>query len=186
MGNLNGVWREARLREAVLAGDEGAWRAWYDEAYAPLEAYVLWRCARLRDLADDVLQETWLVAVRSIRRFRPEAGNFLAWLRGIAANVVRNQLRARKRQVRRETFTRPRDTTPSDTGEDAERIARALDALPERCEAVLRAKYLDGLSVAAIAGAWGETPKAVESLLSRARSAFREVYLTLETNDEPG
>jgi RNA polymerase sigma-70 factor (ECF subfamily) len=186
MGNLNGVWREARLREAVLAGDEGAWRAWYDEAYAPLEAYVLWRCARLRDLADDVLQETWLVAVRSIRRFRPEAGNFLAWLRGIAANVVRNQLRVRKRHEFREARINPPEATPAESGEGAERIARALDALPERAEAVLRAKYLEGLSVAAIADAWGETPKAVESLLSRARAAFREVYLTLETNDEPG
>jgi len=41
---------------------------------------------------------------------------------------------------------------------------------------VLRAKYLEGLSVAEIASARGETPKAVESLLSRARQAFRKVY----------
>ncbi len=33
MRNGDGEWREARLREAVLAGDASAWRVWYDETY---------------------------------------------------------------------------------------------------------------------------------------------------------
>jgi len=49
-------------------------------------------------------------------------------------------------------------------------------SLPEHYEAVLRAKYLDGQSVAAIAAERDESPKAVESLLTRARQAFRDVY----------
>jgi RNA polymerase sigma-70 factor, ECF subfamily len=57
-----------------------------------------------------------------------------------------------------------------------QQVAAALDALAEREEAVLRAKYLDGMSVAEIASLRGETPKAIESLLSRARRAFRRVY----------
>src|SRR5262245_29185998 len=80
------IQRERWLREAVLAGNEGAWRTWYDESYSGLEAYVRWRCAGLRDLADDVLQETWMTAVRAVRRFRPEVGSFAQWLAGIAAN----------------------------------------------------------------------------------------------------
>ena len=47
-----------------------------------------------------------------------------------------------------------------------------LSQLPERYEAVLRAKYLDGQSVAAVAEAWNETPKAVESLLTPRPSGF--------------
>jgi DNA-directed RNA polymerase specialized sigma24 family protein len=35
---------------------------------------------------------------------------------------------------------------------------------------------LDGQSVAEIAATWNETEKAVESLLTRARAAFREAY----------
>ena len=57
---------ERRLHRAVLAGDERAWRALYDASFAGLDAYVLWRCAGLRDRADDVVQETWLTAVRRI------------------------------------------------------------------------------------------------------------------------
>jgi RNA polymerase sigma-70 factor (ECF subfamily) len=63
----------------------------------------------------------------------------------------------------------------SDT-DTAERVAAALAAIPDRYEAVLQAKYLDGQSVEEISLARGESPKAVESLLTRARQAFREAY----------
>ena len=83
------VWRERGLRSAVLAGDEQAWRAWYEESFAGLDAFVRWRCAGRRDWAEDIVQETWLVAVRRIRSFDPARGSFADWLRGIAANLVR-------------------------------------------------------------------------------------------------
>jgi RNA polymerase sigma-70 factor (ECF subfamily) len=175
------VWREHGLRSAVLAGDENAWRTWYDEAFPGLYAYVSWRCGGLRDLADDVVQETWLTAVRRIRHFDPRQAGFGAWLRGIAANVLRNQLRRRKAQKRLlplDVDVAVRQST--EQRENAERIARAFAELPERYEEVLRAKYLNQQSVAEIAAIWGETPKAIESLLTRARTAFRDAYQRLE------
>jgi RNA polymerase sigma-70 factor (ECF subfamily) len=130
------VWREVGLRSAVLAGDERAWRAWYDEAFAN-------------------------------------------WLRGIAANRLRNYWRERHHRNGR-LSDKHVIATPADAGivkrEQAQRIAQALAQLPERQEAALRAKYLDSQSVTEIAEEWGETPKAVESLLTRARQAFREAY----------
>jgi RNA polymerase sigma-70 factor (ECF subfamily) len=174
------VEREQQLRRAVLAGEEYAWRTLYDEAFVGLYAYVLWRCAGLRDRADEVVQETWLTAVRRLRAFDPSAGSFAAWLRGIAANLLRNHFR---REARRARHTRPLEHEPlADPAprEQAERIAAALAALPEHYEAVLRAKYLEGRSVADIASERDESPKATESLLSRARQAFREAYLQSE------
>jgi RNA polymerase sigma-70 factor (ECF subfamily) len=176
------VWRERGLRDAVLAGDERAWRTLYDESFAGLYAYVLWRCAGLRDRADEAAQETWLTAVRRVGRFDPDAGSFAGWLRGIAANVLRNQFR---RERLRNPSGRLRDPArlaaePTADHDRAERIAAALSALPDRYEAVLRAKYLEGRSVADIALEVRETPKAIESLLSRARQAFRDAYGTEE------
>ena len=92
--------REALLRTAVLAGDETAWRQWCLENFDELDRFVLWRCGCRRDEADEVVQETWLVAVRHMRRFNPEQGRFLAWLRGIAANIRRNRLRRKWRQAK--------------------------------------------------------------------------------------
>jgi RNA polymerase sigma-70 factor, ECF subfamily len=182
MNPLDRAQRESLLRAAVLAGNEDAWQTWYDETYDDLYRYVHWRCAGRRDWADEIVQETWLVAVRSVRRFDPNKAAFLAWMRGVAANVLRNDLRRRRRSPK---FQQPADGQmnetcktglPADDRQREEQVAAALDALAEREEAVLRAKYLEGLSVAEIASARGETPKAVESLLTRARQAFRRVY----------
>jgi RNA polymerase sigma-70 factor (ECF subfamily) len=182
------VGRERGLRRAVLAGDERAWQTWYDESFDGLRAYVWWRCAGLRDLADEVVQETWLTAVRRVRDFDPARGSFAAWLCGIAANVLRNQLR---RAVRRRAVPPPAGARTAEAAdaaverrEQAEHVARALAELPERYEAVLRAKYLDGRSMAEIAADWDETPKAVESLLTRARQAFRDAYQRRESNHD--
>jgi RNA polymerase sigma-70 factor (ECF subfamily) len=171
------VGREQMLRRAVLAGDEAAWRSWYAGEFAGLYAYVLWRCAGLRDHADDVVQETWLTAVRRIRRFNPAQGSFAGWLRGIAGNVLSNHFRRHQRR-RTEPLNGQLPAPDADRqGRDqAERIAQALSLLPERYENVLRSKYVDGLSVAEIAAASGESAKAVESLLTRARQAFREAF----------
>src|SRR5580765_7501759 len=66
------VWRERGLRSAVLHGDERAWQTLYDESFAGLYRYVCWRCAGLRDVADDIVQETWLTAVRRVAVFEPD------------------------------------------------------------------------------------------------------------------
>jgi RNA polymerase sigma-70 factor (ECF subfamily) len=171
---------ELRRRAAVLAGDEHAWREWYDESVSGLRAYIHWRCAGQHDLADDVVQETWLTAVRRVREFDPRQGRFAAWLCGIAANLLRNRLRDRRRQCERVQVLAGDWPSPGGTDraerERSERIAQALAELSPRYEQVLRAKYLDGLAVQAMADQWGETPKAIESLLTRAREAFRVAY----------
>jgi RNA polymerase sigma-70 factor (ECF subfamily) len=176
MRDAERVWRERGLRAAVLAGDALAWQTWYDEAFAALDAYVVWRCGGLRDRADDALQETWLAAVRNLRRFDPEQASFVSWLRGIAANLLRNQLRATRRKPTLSLNGELPVVDASAQRERGERVALALAALPDHYESVLRDKYLDGRSVADIALERGGSEKAVESLLTRARAAFREAY----------
>jgi RNA polymerase sigma-70 factor, ECF subfamily len=180
------VRQETALRKAVLAGDAAAWRILYDGAYAELWAYISWRCAGLGDVAEDVTQETWLVAVRRIRDFEPRRGRFLAWLRGIAVHVLANHFRTRRRRPEKPLADCDVAADPDpavERREQAERIAQALTALPDSSEAVLRAKYLDLLSVAQIATEWNETPKAIESLLTRARQAFRSEYEKLAASE---
>jgi RNA polymerase sigma-70 factor (ECF subfamily) len=186
MDSSDRVWRERGLLAAVLAGDERAWQTWYEESFEGLLSYISWRCAGDRANTDEIVQETWLTAVRRVRTFEPERGSFANWLRGIAANVLRNHFRAAARESARtvqlddETVVRLSVASDLEARDRAQRIARALAALPERYEAVLRAKYLDEQSVARIACAWNQSAKAIESLLSRARQAFREMYQELE------
>jgi RNA polymerase sigma-70 factor, ECF subfamily len=172
--------REEALRGAVLAGDDRAWRALYDDSFAGLYAYARWRCGGLRETAEEVVQETWLTAVRRVADFEPARGSFASWLRGIAANLLRNRFRREARHAGASSSRVNGRVEPADSElerrEQAERVACALAELPERYEAVLRAKYLDGGTVAEIAAKWAESPKAIESLLTRARQAFRTAY----------
>lgn len=178
----NDAAQERCLRAAVLAGDADAWRALYERHQAALYAFIHSRTGGRTQDAEDVAQECWLTAVRRMRAFDPDRGAFGSWLRGIADNVLRNHWR---RADRREAAP----ATPESAGvaaagaelaaERAERIAGAMTRLPERYRAVIRAKYEEGLKVAEIATRWGEPAKAVESLLTRAREAFREAYARL-------
>jgi len=58
----------------------------------------------------------------------------------------------------------------------ADGLLLPLAGLPGRYGGALRMKYFEQLSVAEMATATGESEKAVESLLTRARQAFRETY----------
>jgi RNA polymerase sigma-70 factor (ECF subfamily) len=170
--------REHWLRRAVLEGDESAWRTIYDESFESLYRFVRWKCGERSDWIDEVVQETWLVAVRRVGDFDPQQGSLEQWLRGIAVNQLRNLARRHGHAASHEhdmnTVADERDDAPA--WDEQPEIAAALASLGDRQAAALRAKYLDGRSVAEIAADWSESPKSIESLLTRARQAFREVY----------
>ena len=133
--------RERLLRKGVLAGDSEAWTTLYEASFDALRAYVVWRCGGSSDQADEVLQDVWLIAVRSIRRFDPAQAAFATWLQGIAGNVLRNRIR-REQTARSAVGQVARaegvETSTPDTAHSA-LVAAALVALPERYEAGLKA-----------------------------------------------
>ena len=61
-------------------------------------------------------------------------------------------------------------------------IRAALDYLPTPYAEVLEWKYLRELSLVEIARRLGRSPKAAESLLTRARDAFREAFSLLHSD----
>lgn len=177
------IFLERSLRAAVLAGDSKAWEVWYDESFESLYRYALWRCGGNQERAEDLVQETWLVAVQNLANFDPERGPFLEWLRGIASNLIRNLAR-KQRSISLAGAEPARADEGCDAVDRSELIEQALSCLPEQYEMVLRAKYLDERSVVEIAALRAETPKGVESLLTRARQAFRVHVERLGLADE--
>ncbi len=170
------AWHEQGLRDAALAGDARAWRVLVEQHQDAVRRYLAWRLGGCLSTLDDLTQESWLIAARSLRRFAPDRGAFQHWLFGIAGNVCRNHLRSRRRSKQRPL---PDHLEPSEEPaqhEQSERVALALAELPEHYERLLRAKYFEEASVECIAQAEGQTVKAIESMLTRARAAFRESY----------
>ena len=178
-------WEERALRAAVLSGDEAAWRVLYERHFDALFAHVHARVGSDPDRAQEAVQECWMTAVRRIRSFEPSRGSFGNWLRGIADRVLLGQ---RRRWARRQRLAEAgprlyRDSAADAPSEAAERVAWILAGLPEDYAAVLRAKYEEQRPVAAIAESWGRSVKAVESLLSRARAAFRKSWADLDAEN---
>ena len=168
---------EAGLRRAVLAGNPSAWRHLFERSYPALDAHVRYRTGGDRILADEIIQETWMVAVKRLKDFDPRRAAFGTWLRGIAANLLRAHARKEPTGEAVGPLDVERQSVQARTGsESTVRIRAALLRLPERYREVLRAKYMEQLSTTEIAATLDLTPKAVESLLSRARNAFKRIF----------
>ena len=164
---------DRELIERIHCGDDEAVAELYGR-YAPL----VWRflAARLRGdvhRAQDVHSETFLAAMQALRGGKSPR-SVAAWLTGIARNKVADCLRQQSRsQESRQEFA---DQSAQGHFENAEAVADVLDSLPDDERLVLEWKYLDRLTVREIAARLGRTEKAVESLLFRARKAFRDEY----------
>jgi RNA polymerase sigma-70 factor (ECF subfamily) len=107
-------------------------------------------------------------------------GYLFAALRNRALNLRRRGGRERA-WAARETTAEVRDLHPTPAAPDAQletdelhaRVARALDALPERCRLAMRLRWREQLSYAEIAAALGISIKGVESQLARGLHALR-------------
>ncbi|HEX7166257.1 MAG TPA: RNA polymerase sigma factor [Acidimicrobiales bacterium] len=134
--------------------------------------------------ADDVVQDSFVKAYRSLHRFR-DGSPFRPWLLRIVANEARNARRASGRRLSlalRSGDADGRDgvsaSAPSaeDDAAAAERraaVATALVQLPDRDRLVLVYRWFAGLTEAEMATALGCRPGTVKSRLSRAHERMR-------------
>ena len=161
-----------RLRER----DREAWQAVFAEYGEALFRYCCCRCGGRADEADDLRQETLLAAIDGIGGFRGEVPLF-AWLCGIARHKAADAARRRRRLAPLEDAEELADAT-AEAGrwEVRERVIETLWTLPEEYRAALVSRYVEGEDVETVARRAGRSYKAAESLLSRARRAFREGF----------
>jgi RNA polymerase sigma-70 factor, ECF subfamily len=167
---------ELALVEQLRAGDETAFDAVYDAFNLRLFTFLL-RLSRRRDVAEDLLEETWLRLVKHAHRLRP--GTRLGpWLFTVARNLHVSYVRSRLIEdsttaglmglwpfnVER---TSPFEATAANELE--RRIERALASLPMPSREVLLLVGVAGLEHADAAAVCGITPEALRQRLHRAR-----------------
>jgi RNA polymerase sigma-70 factor (ECF subfamily) len=186
----------------MLAGDERAFTEFFDGFFPGLFRFAVARMGRDEDAAEEVVQATLAAAIVKLGTFRGEAALF-TWL----CTFCRHEISAFYRRTGRdqavvtlaeddpevaaalESFSAVSDTGPEAAlrrDETARLVHVLLDRLPPRYATVLEWKYIDGLSVDEIAGRFELTSKAAESMLTRAREAFREGFATLARSPANG
>jgi len=168
------------IREAQ-AGSEAAVVALYERYLPSVWRYVHTRTLGDRHAAEDVVSETFLAAISRLPELSPDGGSFYAWLMSVARHKLGDHRRRNRRHGSRATAglcETASDTDPDPgsalvSAEDRRQMAEAMTALPDDERLVLEWKYVEELSVRAIAGRLGRTEKAVAALLYRARNALR-------------
>ncbi len=151
----------------------------YDRALPEVYGYLRPRCGNDPE-AEDLTAEVFLAAVR-----RPPADLTIAWLVAVARHKLVDKWRGDERDRRRMVALGGEWTSVADTWDtriDAARAHEVLAALGGHHRAALTLRYLDGLGVADVARHLGRTVHATETLLVRARQAFRRAYEEGETD----
>lgn len=154
---------------------------------------------RLRSKCDssDLVQQTLLQAHQNLGQFRGRTeGEWKAWLRGILANNLKNKLEefgsqkrnlAKERSLealldntstRLEAWAQDEQLSPSDEAlhrEQLQRLATALNQLPEDQRRALALRHLEDCSIAEISRGMARTEPAVAGLLRRGLARLREL-----------
>lgn len=171
---------EAESIRLAQGGSLAAMESLYEAHRSMVYAVALGVCGNGPD-ADEVLQETFLRAFRSLSGWRGE-GRFSTWLYAIAHRTALNW--------RRRFFPKPHPAPlpeaadPPDAvveAESSEELKRAIDRLPPQQRIVLTLRHLRGLSLAEIAELQGCAVGTVKSNLHHAVARLKEALARRES-----
>ncbi len=174
----------------MRAGNEEAFEAFFGRYFPGLFRFALSRLGE-EDAAEEAAQAALGRALTRLQTYRGEAALF-TWLCTFCRHEIAALLEKRRRagtavalvedapEVRAALeVLAGAEAGPEEAlrrRETARLVQATLDALPQRYGDALEWKYVQGLSVREIAERLGVGPKAAESVLTRARDAFREGF----------
>ena len=181
---------ERELVACLRRGDTRAFDQLADRYLPGLYRFAHRRLGGDRELTRDLVQSTMCKAIASLDGYRGDAPLF-TWLCACCRNEIAMHFRRLDRRPREVPLEVPSiaaaadDAAPARPGpeelltraETAELVHVALDLLPESYNRALQWRYLDGIDVPEIARRLAQSYKATESLLSRARQAFRSAFV---------
>lgn len=163
----------------ALVADDRAFREWYDLVLPRVYRFLLARCAGEVALAEELTQQTFVEAVRRRTQYDGRS-DVVTWLCAIGRNKLvdhhRRLGRERRRNLRLASVWTDVDHDSWRGGDEREAIQEALAELTAEQRLVLVLRHLDELPVNEIARLIGRSYRATDSLLFRARDAFRRAY----------
>jgi RNA polymerase sigma factor (sigma-70 family) len=172
---------DVTLIEASRRGDRDAF-AQIIERYQRAVYAVAYSGVRDRALADDVTQDTFVIAWRRLDDLR-DAERLAAWLCGIARNRARDLRRQSARETTGDVDDVAYPTTPFDVLSDAETeriLAAALDRVPDVYREPLVLYYYEERSVSDVARSLGISAATTNKRISRGRKYLATNVATVE------
>ena len=181
------------LARRIAGGSEAAFEEFFRVYFPRLYRFALGRVKGDEAAAEEIVQRTMYLVMRKMPGYRGEALLF-TWLCQICRNEITSVFRERHVDPQHEV---PLEDNPAvqaalsslsvDLGPEGSRsddeianfVRATLEYLPARYACALEMKYIRGCSVDEIGEELNISSKAAESVLSRARTAFKEGFLSL-------
>jgi RNA polymerase sigma-70 factor (ECF subfamily) len=185
-------WEEQALVAALRRAEPAAFDAAYARWRAPLYAFLA-RLSGRREVAEDLLQETWMRLALHASRLAPDT-DLSAWLHTVARNLFRSHRRwnvvdlALREALARATSRSHEARSPFDFAAASQlerRLEGAIAALPLRYREPLLLTTLQQLTHAQAAQVLGLKPEALRQRLSRARGMLEAQLQDLPLPPEP-
>ena len=182
------------LVKRLLAGQESAFNEFFDSFFPRLYRFALARLGNDAQIAEDVVQATFCAVIDKLETYRGEAALF-SWICTFCRHEISAYFRANRRFQAETALVEDSpeiraalESLAGEADDQLETVRRkevarlvqvALDHLTPKYSQVLRWKYMQGRSVDQIAHDLNLGVKAAESLLTRARLAFRDGFSSL-------
>ena len=164
------------LVERARSGDREAYGHLIERLHGEIVAVVASRLPR-RGLVDEVVQETFVAGFTGIAGYRPEAGDFVTWLKGIARHRVQRaivEVRRRRGHGPMAALDAILAADDAEGGWDLDRLRLCLERLSAPARALLNARYCDGEALDAIASRLDRAYTTVAHQLCRLRAQLRQ------------
>lgn len=138
---------ELSLVAQAKTGEKAAISNLWDAITPKLYGYLV-NVTREPNLAEDILQETWLKAISGLSKFQPRGVRFSAWLFAIAKNECKQHWRKGNREVPADgTEDNEQNTVkPRETLEHNILLEDILKKLSEEDQELLRLRYIGEFS----------------------------------------
>jgi RNA polymerase sigma-70 factor (ECF subfamily) len=159
MSEANIKTEDLELARAATGGDEKAWRRIYDDTNQQLYNFLCYQTGDT-DAACDLLQETYVTALRRLDTYRGQ-GTLLSWLRAVGLRKCLDWRRRVSLRIRKLAAFARENTSLSTTGAEeafpglGDGFQAALDRLSPRQRAALLLRELEDLPFAEIAATLG-------------------------------
>ena len=171
---------EAALIRAVQAGDAAAFEPLVETHLDSLRAFIALKLP-VAHLVDELAHETFVFAFRNLAGFTPGT-HFRAWLRAIAANLIRAELQryareqqnqlnyARARELERSLMTGP----GAGESTEVEHLRDCVAGLPPHMQELVELKYAQDQPIETIAAKLTRSENAVWQALFRLRAQLKQ------------
>lgn len=179
---------DADIAKQIANGDTQAWNQFFTRYSVWVYRFAYYHLNRNHADAEDLCSDILLAAAKSIHNYDPVRGSMDFWMLGLAKHRLYRFCKMRSREIpfipefaesgSWESMDDMSSMMEMIVVKDA--VNEVLSVIPERHATALVGKYVDGYTTEELARIQNTTPKAMESLLTRARNSFKAVFNDLQ------